>query len=36
MSITSFTDSSDPKVVACLTPFPNEQKCIQSGVEVGV
>lgn len=36
LSITSFTDSSDPKAVACLTLFPNEWKCIQSGVEVGV
>lgn len=36
LSITSFTDSSDPKAVACLTSFPNEWKCIRSGVEVGV
>lgn len=36
LSITSFTDSSDPKAVTCLTPFPNEWKCIQSGVEVGL
>lgn len=36
LSIMSFTDSGDPKVVACLTPFPHKWKCIQKGVEVGV
>jgi len=32
----SFTDSGDPKAVACLTPLPQKCKYIQSGVEVGV
>lgn len=36
LSITSFTYGSDPKAVACLTPLPNEWKCTQSGVEMGV
>lgn len=36
LSITSFSDSSDCKAVACLTPFLNEWKWIQSGVEVGM